>query len=104
MKTLLRSILVLTAACRGKFRAAVGIRRRRRRRLPQQRYRQRSRGVGSATAGFQTGAAFGGYVGYSQSKHIGGEIRYGYLQSNLKLTSGGSKPPSPACPTSSTTT
>ncbi len=44
---------------------------------------------GSATAGFQTGAALGGYVGYSQSKLIGGELAYGYLQSNLSLKSGG---------------
>src|SRR3954464_1936954 len=88
MKTLLRSILVLTAASAasfaqqwefggaggGGFLNNVPV----------------TSGIGSATAGFQTGAAFGGYVGYSQSKHIGGELRYGYLQSNLKLASGGS--------------
>jgi hypothetical protein len=45
---------------------------------------------GSATAGFEAGAAFGGYIGHSSYKHIGGELRYGFLQSNLKLTSGGS--------------
>jgi hypothetical protein len=45
--------------------------------------------VGTATAGFQTGAAFGGYVGFNQSQHIGGEIRYNFLQSNLSLKSGG---------------
>lgn len=50
-----------------------------------------SGGVGSATAGFQTGAAVGGYVGYSQNRHIGGELRYAYLQSNLCLKSGGSE-------------
>ena len=90
MKTLLRSTLFLTAACAasfaqqwefgggggGGFLNTVNV--------------NGVSGIGSATAGFQTGAAFGGYVGYSQSKHIGGEIRYGYLQSNLKLTSGGS--------------
>jgi opacity protein-like surface antigen len=88
MKTLLRSILVLTAAAAasfaqqwevgagggGGFLNSVPV----------------SGGTGSATAGFQTGAALGGYVGYSQNRHIGGELRYGYLQSNLKLTSGGS--------------
>jgi opacity protein-like surface antigen len=88
MKTLLRSILVLTAAAAasfaqqwevgagggGSFLNSVPV----------------SGGTGSATAGFQTGAALGGYVGYSQNRHIGGELRYGYLQSNLKLTSGGS--------------
>ena len=87
MKTLLRTILVLTAAAvasyaqqwefggagGGGFLNSVPV----------------SGGIGSATAGFQTGAAFGGYVGYSQSKHIGGELRYAYLQSNLSLKSGG---------------
>jgi Outer membrane protein beta-barrel domain len=47
--------------------------------------------VGTATAGFQTGAALGGYVGFNQYKHIGGELRYTYLQSNLSLKSGGSE-------------
>src|SRR3954462_10570514 len=47
--------------------------------------------AGTATAGFQNGAAFGGYVGFNSYKHIGGEIRYGYLQSNLRLSSGGSE-------------
>jgi hypothetical protein len=46
--------------------------------------------AGSATAGFQPGATFGAFVGYDSYKHIGGELRYGYLQSNLKLASGGS--------------
>jgi hypothetical protein len=46
--------------------------------------------AGTATAGFQPGAAFGGYVGYNTYKHIGGELHYAYLQSNLKLSSGGS--------------
>lgn len=45
--------------------------------------------LGSATAGFQPGAAFGGYVGYVSYRHVGGELRYGFLQSNLKLSSGG---------------
>src|SRR5215472_13602538 len=46
--------------------------------------------AGSATAGFQNGAAFGGYVGYDSYKHIGGELRYSFLQSDLKLSSNGS--------------
>ena len=46
--------------------------------------------AGAATAGFANGAAFGGYVGFNSYKHIGGEIRYAYMQSNLKLSSGGS--------------
>jgi hypothetical protein len=45
---------------------------------------------GSARAGFQPGAAFGAYVGYDSYKHIGGELHYEFLQSNLKLSSGGS--------------
>ena len=86
MKTLLRSILVLTAAAAaafaqqwefggaggGSFLNSVPV----------------SSGLGTATAGFQNGGALGGYVGYSQSRHIGGELRYAYLQSNLSLTSG----------------
>jgi hypothetical protein len=44
---------------------------------------------GSATAGFSNGAAFGGYAGNNLYKHLGGELRYTYLQSNLKLSSGG---------------
>lgn len=48
-----------------------------------------SNSFGAATAGFQPGAAFGGYLGYDSYKHIGGELRYGFLQSNLKLSSGG---------------
>jgi hypothetical protein len=46
--------------------------------------------VGSATAGFQTGAAFGAFLGHNTYSHIGGELRYAYLQSNLQLSSGGS--------------
>jgi hypothetical protein len=45
---------------------------------------------GSATAGFQTGAAFGAFLGNNLSGHIGGELRYAYLESNLQLKSGGS--------------
>ena len=45
--------------------------------------------AGTATAGFQPGAAFAGYVGYNSYKHVGGELRYGFLQSNLRLRSGG---------------
>src|SRR5260370_27954768 len=88
MKTLLRSILVLTAAAAasfaqqwefgggggGSFLNSVPV----------------SGVSGSATAGFQTGAALGGYVGYSQSKLPGGELAYAYLHSNLSLKSGGS--------------
>ena len=46
--------------------------------------------VGSATAGFQNGAAFGAFLGHNTYSHIGGELRYAYLQSNLLLSSGGS--------------
>jgi len=48
-----------------------------------------SNSFGTGTAGFAPGAAFGGYVGHRSYKHIGGEVHYGYLQSDLKLTSGG---------------
>ena len=47
--------------------------------------------AGSATAGFASGAAFGGYAAYNSYKHIGGEIHYSFMQSNLKLSSGGTE-------------
>lgn len=47
--------------------------------------------AGAATAGFANGAAFGGYVGYNSYKHIGGEIRYTYLPTNLKLSANGNE-------------
>jgi hypothetical protein len=45
--------------------------------------------MGSATTGFQTGLAAGAWIGQTISRHIGGEIRYSFMQSNLKLASGG---------------
>jgi hypothetical protein len=88
MKTLRLSILALTAAAAtsfgqqwefggmggGSFLNTVSV----------------SSAAGSATAGFQPGAAFGAYLGYNSYKHIGGELHYAFLQSNLKLASGGS--------------
>jgi len=44
---------------------------------------------GSATAGFAPGMAAGAFVGQSLYSHLGGEIRYEYLQNNLRLQSGG---------------
>jgi hypothetical protein len=44
--------------------------------------------AGSATAGFKSGAAFGGFFGQNLYKHLSGELRYSYLQSDLRLTSG----------------
>jgi hypothetical protein len=49
-----------------------------------------SGGIGSATAGFQTGFAAGAFLGQNLYRHIGGELRYAYLQSDLSLKSGGS--------------
>lgn len=43
---------------------------------------------GSATAGFQPGAAFGAYVGQNLHTHISGELRYEYLQNDLHIKSG----------------
>jgi len=50
-----------------------------------------SNSVGSATAGFQSGFSVGGYFGQNLYRHIGGEIRYEFLQSNLLLKSGGTQ-------------
>ena len=46
---------------------------------------------GSATTGFKGGAAFGAFVGQNLYPHISGELRYGFLQSNLRLASGGTE-------------
>ena len=72
------------------LRTTVGVRRPGRRRFPQYGTGEQS-GAARRRRAFQTGAAFGGYVGFNQYKHIGGEIRYSYLQSNLSLKSGGSE-------------
>jgi len=45
--------------------------------------------AGSATAGFQSGGAFGGYFGQNLYPHWSGEIRYMYLQNDLHISSGG---------------
>ncbi len=47
--------------------------------------------LGSATTGLQTGAAFGAFVGQNLYPRLSGEIHYGFMQSNLKLESGGTK-------------
>src|ERR1051326_1401761 len=44
---------------------------------------------GAATAGFQPGASFGVFVGQNLYHHLSGEVRYGFMQSNLRLQSGG---------------
>jgi hypothetical protein len=44
---------------------------------------------GAATAGFKPGVSFGAFVGQNLYKHLSGEIRYGFMQSNLRLQSGG---------------
>jgi hypothetical protein len=45
--------------------------------------------LGSAVTGFSPGAAFGAVVGYNASRILGGEFRYTYAMSDLKLSSGG---------------
>jgi hypothetical protein len=47
--------------------------------------------LGSATTGFKTGASFGAFVGQNLYPHISGELHYGFLQSNLRLQSGGTE-------------
>jgi hypothetical protein len=46
---------------------------------------------GSATAGFQDGAAFGAYLGQNLYSHVSGEIHYGFMMSDLCVKSGGTK-------------
>src|SRR5580698_6118820 len=45
--------------------------------------------AGSATAGFQTGGAFGGFIGQNLYPHWSGELAYMYLQNDLHIASGG---------------
>jgi hypothetical protein len=45
--------------------------------------------AGSATAGFESGGAFGGFVGQNLYPHWSGELRYEYLQSDLHIQSAG---------------
>jgi hypothetical protein len=45
--------------------------------------------IGNATAGFAPGPAFGAFVGNSLNHNLSGEIRYEYLQNDLRLSSGG---------------
>ena len=47
--------------------------------------------VGSATAGFQTGFAAGAFLGQNLYRHISGELHYGFMQTNLRLQSGGTE-------------
>jgi len=44
--------------------------------------------LGSATTGFKSGPTFGAFVGQNLYPRVSGELRYGFLQSNLKLQSG----------------
>ena len=45
--------------------------------------------VGSATAGFETGGAFGAFFGQNLYPHWSGELHYMYLQSDLHISSDG---------------
>jgi hypothetical protein len=45
--------------------------------------------AGKATAGFAPGAAFGVFFGENLYSHLTGEVRYEYLQSDLRISSGG---------------
>ncbi len=47
--------------------------------------------TGSADAGFSNGFALSGWLGNNTSNLIGGELRYDYEHSDLKLSSGGTK-------------
>lgn len=45
--------------------------------------------IGNAAAGFAPGLAFGAFVGNNLNRSLSGEIRYEYLQNDLRLTSVG---------------
>lgn len=48
--------------------------------------------AGTATAGFQSGPAFGFVLGHRMYRLMSGEVRYGFLKHDLKLESGGQSP------------
>lgn len=45
--------------------------------------------AGSATAGFKTGITAGVFAGQNLYRHLSGEIRYNFMQSDLQLKGGG---------------
>jgi hypothetical protein len=45
-------------------------------------------GPSTAKAGFAPGFAAGAFLGENLYRHVSGEVRYEYMQSNLRLTSG----------------
>src|SRR5258708_30714688 len=45
--------------------------------------------LGSATTGFQSGFAAGGFVGQNLYRHVSGEFRYTFMQSNLPIQNRG---------------
>ncbi|PWU09448.1 MAG: hypothetical protein C5B51_06220 [Terriglobia bacterium] len=47
--------------------------------------------AGAATTGFRTGAVAGAFLAHNSYRHIGGEFRYSWMQSNLHIQSGGSE-------------
>jgi hypothetical protein len=44
---------------------------------------------GNATTGFKPGVAFGVFLSQKLNPRFSGEVRYGFLQNNLRLSSGG---------------
>jgi opacity protein-like surface antigen len=46
--------------------------------------------TGSASTGFSPGVAVGGFIGQNLYRQLGGELRYTFQFSNLKLSGGGS--------------
>jgi len=47
--------------------------------------------TGSASTGFSPGVAVGGFIGQNLYRQLGGELRYTFQFSNLKLSGGGSE-------------
>jgi Outer membrane protein beta-barrel domain len=45
--------------------------------------------LGAATTGFKPGVAFGAFFGQNLYRHLSGEVHYAFMQSNLKLETGG---------------
>jgi hypothetical protein len=52
---------------------------------------QVSGAAGTASAGFQSGAVFGGYVAQNLYRRVSGELRYNFQAGDMALSAGGSK-------------
>jgi hypothetical protein len=53
-------------------------------------------GAASGTTGFASGVAFGAVLGNDINRHVGGEVRYTFIQDHLRVSSGSTEVTAPA--------